>query len=407
VADDPDDFVRWLREGGSDAASGWRAGSAPDAFVPRGLYAAYLEDLLQRSMAAAAPGVVLVLMDEEIDGLVRRGAGWRLHARSGAAWIANVVVLAVGYRPPTLPRGVSPDLARQPRYIADPWKGGAFDAVEPDDPVLVLGAHLTMVDVALTLDRGEHRGGITALSPRGLVPLPHGPAEPRGGLDEADLASPLTVRSLLRRVRAEAAAEEARGGSWRSVADALRGSVPRLWTRLSNAERARFLRHLHAYWEIHRHRLPPSIALHIEAMRSEGKLRVVAGRVQSIAARGDMFEVTAAPRGGGAALSLRVAWMVNATGPTVRYAEDPSPLLAQLFQSGVARPGPLGFGLDASADGALLDAAGAPHADVFTLGPSLRGILWETTAVPEIRVQAAGLAKSFDARIEAARGVRA
>jgi uncharacterized NAD(P)/FAD-binding protein YdhS len=415
VADDPDDFVRWLREDGSDVASGWRAGSAPDAFVPRGLYASYLEDLLRRSMAAAAPGVVLELMDEEIDGLVRRGAGWRLHARSGAAWIANVVVLAVGYRPPTLPRGLSPDVARHARFISDPWRPGALDAVEADDPVLVLGAHLTMVDVALTLDRGEHRGGITALSPRGLVPLSHGPAAvvrgpaavARGPADGEDPASPLTARSMLRRVRAEAAAEEARGGSWRSVADALRASVPRLWMRLPNAERSRFLRHLHPYWEIHRHRLPPSISLHVEAMRHEGKLRVVAGRVRSVAARGDGFDVAAVPRGGGDAMALHAAWIVNATGPTLRYADDPSPLLVQLFQSGVARPGPLGFGLDASADGALVDAAGTAHADLFTLGPPLRGVLWETTAVPEIRARAADLARSFDARIEAARGVRA
>ncbi len=406
VADDPEHFVRWLREGGSDAATGWRAGPVPDAFVPRGLYAAYLEDLLRQATADAASGVLLELMDEEIDGLVRRGAGWRLHARSGAAWIANVVLLALGYRPPGVPRGIPPEAARHPRFISDPWGRSAFEAVGTDEPVLVLGAHLTMVDVALTLDRNGHRGGITALSPRGLVPLSHGPTEARGALAGLD-APPVTIRAILRRVREEAAREEARGGSWRSVADALRSSVPTLWARLSNVERARFLRHLHPYWEIHRHRLPPSIALHVEAMRSEGRLRVVVGRVRSIERRGDSFAVEAAPRGGGAPMSLRVDWIVNATGPTVRYEDDPSPLLSQLLRSGAVRPGPLGFGLDADAEGALFDEKGSPHSDLFTLGPPLRGTLWETTAVPEIRAQAAALARAFDAKIEAARRVSA
>lgn len=47
------------------------------------------------------------------------------------------------------------------------------------------------------------------------------------------------------------------------------------------------------------------------------------------------------------------------------------------------------------AGGALLDAAGRPSATLFTLGPPLRGQLYETTAVPEIRDQAAVLARQL------------
>ena len=90
---------------------------------------------------------------------------------------------------------------------------------------------------------------------------------------------------------------------------------------------------------------------------------------------------------------LHAAWVVNATGPTVRYAENPTILTQRLFEGGIARPGALGLGLDAKPGGALLDAAGQPHTDLFTLGPPLRGLLWETTAVPEIRLQAADLAR--------------
>ena len=38
------------------------------------------------------------------------------------------------------------------------------------------------------------------------------------------------------------------------------------------------------------------------------------------------------------------------------------------------------------------DAAGRPASDIFTLGPTLRGRWYETTAIPEIRDQAAALA---------------
>lgn len=398
IAEEPDHFVRWLREDGRDQAVAWRTPAVPDVFVARGLYAVYLEDVLRASLERSHPSAVLEIMNEEIHDIVRRGVGWRLLGQSGAAWVANAVILALGYRPPGLPPGISPDLARHPRLIQDPWRRGVFEGVLPDDPVMVVGAHLTMVDVGLTLDRQGHRGGITAVSPRGLLPQAHGASDPAYVLPDL-AAKPPTARDMLHRVRAAAKAEEAQGGSWRSVADAVRPLVPRLWSLLSDAERRRYVRHVHPYWEVHRHRMAPAIAAHIETMKSEGRLRVVAGRIVSVAARDDGFAVNVRGRtpraAGNAEATHHAAWIVNATGPTLRYNDDPTVLLRRLFNGGIARPGPLGLGLDAKDGGAVLDAQGAAHTDLFTLGPALRGMLWETTAMPEIRVQAADLARSM------------
>lgn len=393
IAEDPDHFVRWLREEGSEQADAWRALTVPEAFVPRGLYAAYLEDVLRTSLEQSDPGVVLEIQSEEVNDLVKRGAGWRLLGRSGAAWVASVVILALGYRPPVPPSGVGKGLLGHPRLILDPWERGVFEAILPDDAVVVAGAHLTMVDVALTLDRQGHRGSVVAVSPRGLMPLSHGPSD--AAYVAADLDKPpVTARGLLRRVRAEAAAEEEHGGSWRSVADAVRPFVPRLWSAMPDRERARFIRHVHPYWEIHRHRMAPAIAAHVESMIEEGRLQVVAGRIASTSAHEGGFVMNVVPRGKSDVTTLHPAWIVNATGPTVRYADDPTVLLTRLFETGIVRPGPLGLGLDAKSSGALLDRSGQPHSTLFTLGPPLRGMLWESTAVPEIRLQAADLARA-------------
>ncbi len=51
------------------------------------------------------------------------------------------------------------------------------------------------------------------------------------------------------------------------------------------------------------------------------------------------------------------------------------------------------MGLDADARGALRDAHGKAAADIVTLGPLLRGLRYETTAIPEIRDQAAAIAR--------------
>ncbi|MFL6467938.1 MAG: hypothetical protein ACJ72Z_08270, partial [Pyrinomonadaceae bacterium] len=69
-----------------------------------------------------------------------------------------------------------------------------------------------------------------------------------------------------------------------------------------------------------------------------------------------------------------------------------SPLVRDLFANGAVRSDPLNFGLDAFPDGTIIDAEGQPSPLLFTLGTALKGTLWESTAIPEIRVQARNLA---------------
>jgi uncharacterized NAD(P)/FAD-binding protein YdhS len=66
--------------------------------------------------------------------------------------------------------------------------------------------------------------------------------------------------------------------------------------------------------------------------------------------------------------------------------------VVSLLEQGLLRPDPLGMGVDVSAEGAVLDAHGEPSRVLHALGPARKGGLWETTAVPELRGQAAALA---------------
>jgi uncharacterized NAD(P)/FAD-binding protein YdhS len=55
---------------------------------------------------------------------------------------------------------------------------------------------------------------------------------------------------------------------------------------------------------------------------------------------------------------------------------------------------PLALGFHADVEGALIPFGKREAVDwIFTLGAPLKGVLWETTAVPEIRVQAEKLAE--------------
>ena len=101
---------------------------------------------------------------------------------------------------------------------------------------------------------------------------------------------------------------------------------------------------------------------------------------------------------GGSSADLAVGWVVNCTGPASDITNTADPLLRHLLEVGLARPDPLLLGLDTDPHGALRDAGGKPASDIFTLGPLLRGSRYETTAVPEIRGQAAALARHLFTR---------
>ncbi|SDU72158.1 hypothetical protein [Gordonia westfalica] len=84
---------------------------------------------------------------------------------------------------------------------------------------------------------------------------------------------------------------------------------------------------------------------------------------------------------------------MNCTGPQSDLRRLGNPVLDSMFDAGLATTDPLGLGLITD-DGRVLDAEGRPG-PIRTLGSLRRGELWETTAVPEIRMQAEQLATSL------------
>jgi len=87
-----------------------------------------------------------------------------------------------------------------------------------------------------------------------------------------------------------------------------------------------------------------------------------------------------------------VSYVVNCTGPECNYHKLTDPLVIQLFSRGIIVPDPLFLGLDVGLGGTILNLQGERVTHLHTLGSPQKGILFETTAVPELRVQAAELA---------------
>ena len=271
-----------------------------------------------------------------------------------------------------------------------------MDGIEPDDAVLLIGTGLTSIDMLVSLTRNGHRGPIHAVSRRGLWPHrhEHAPAWP----DFLPAAPPRRVRELVALVRAEIARAAAQGVPWPSVINALRPRTVELWRALPRPEQKRFLRHVRPWWEVARHRMPASSAGLVAELTAKGQLTTLRGRMRTIVDADDHLEVGIHERGAGDRV-LRVARVLNCTGAESNYRKLADPLVRHLMRRGLAHADALHLGLATDAHGRLEDARGAtPHA-LYTLGPCRKGSLWETTAVPEIRGQAAALAKRILERL--------
>jgi uncharacterized NAD(P)/FAD-binding protein YdhS len=95
-----------------------------------------------------------------------------------------------------------------------------------------------------------------------------------------------------------------------------------------------------------------------------------------------------------------VRYVVNCTGPECNYHKLTDLLVVQLFSRGIIVPDPLFLGLDVGLGGTILNLEGERVTHLHTLGSPQKGILFETTAVPELREQAAELANRILYQLE-------
>lgn len=368
VADRPDDFIDWLAAHHPDQAD-------PDGFAPRRLYGLYVRNRLTTT-ETAHPGLI-----RRLSGAVIAVEGRSAILSTGERVEGRAVVLATGNPAPrTTPTGEAG------RIIANPWTPDALTPVRPDDDILILGAGLTMVDVLLTLSSQGWRGRATAVSRRGLLPRAHGQHHDAPiDLPPEALSGPLSARlAVARRL--------ARAHGWRRVMEGYRPITLDLWRAASEAERARFLRHLRPWWDVHRHRIAPEIAAELDQLLGEGRLTVRAGRILDIEASANHVTVHLA---GEAAQTLAAPWLIDCTGPGHDATATPS--TAALIAEGRARLDPLRLGLDLDQSGRVRHADGTPDPDLYVLGPPARAAFWETIAVPDIRQRIEALALALTA----------
>ncbi len=396
--DDAGHLLRWLHCNRSELAAFLPNDLNASSFIPRQIYGLYIQSILEEAEAAASSNVRLERVIDEVVAVEPQASCAIISLRSGRAFAADKIVLALGNAPAVPPASQTKD--NDTPYLRHAWSASALAGLELDAPVLLIGTGLTMMDMVVSLHDRHHQGKIYAVSRRGLFPLTHRSTKPYPAFLTPDTA-PKTIRGLLRCIRSEVQTATEQGYDWRSAIDSVRPITQQLWQQLGRAEQRRFLRHATPYWDVHRHRIAPEMGDVVRAMLDSGQLTIIAGRIQDYQAAQAAVAVTVRDRQTQTNRVLQVSRAVNCTGVQTDYRRSPQSLIANLRDRGSIRPNDIGLGLDTAADGAVLDARGNRSSLLYTLGTPRKGDLWETTAVSELREQALALAATLNEAVSA------
>ncbi len=375
-ADDPEHFLRWLIERGLASPDN------PAVYVPRRVYGDYLSSVLAEMEQREAATGRLRTIAEECLSVTPTASGVEVRLANGTSVVGHAAILAVGHeeRP-------SPDQA----YAVRP--GGPEDTpLDADAPVLILGTGLSMVDTWLALENAGHRGTITAVSRRGLLPSAHRKGRPIR-LDRADIPLGTELSYFVSWFRNLIRATEKAGGDWRDVVDGLRPFNQLIWQNWPATAKRRFFEHTKAWWDIHRHRMAPEIHARVTKAVADGRIRLIAARVAEVERDEHGLTATLQLRHTTRLETVRATRVYDCTGIVSDLSAGSNPVVRSLIDRSLARPDPLRIGLDVGQDCSIISGNGAPSERLFAIGPLTRGAFLEIDAIPDIRIQCAGVAK--------------
>ncbi|KPX05330.1 FAD/NAD(P)-binding protein [Pseudomonas savastanoi] len=175
--------------------------------------------------------------------------------------------------------------------------------------------------------------------------------------------------------------------------DTVRANIGRLWNQASDRQRRQFVHHVRPWWESHHHRSPPPSAALLAQLIRQGRLSIDAASLQAVASLpSGQVQISVRRRGDSEPTQIVGDALINSTGIEYDWRRVDRPLPRQLLLRGLIQPGPLALGIAADAGGAVLDAQGHCSSRLFAMGPPLRGMWWESTAVTDVAIQAKALA---------------
>jgi uncharacterized NAD(P)/FAD-binding protein YdhS len=394
LPDHPQHFVEWLRT--RTEFAGVPEAELRETFIPRRVYGDYVRSLALHYLRPldARSLVEIATVEEEVVALAVADGSARLTLAGGGTLAADRVVLATGNEPPAdLPGTAS--VAHHAGWFPNPWIDWSAQLPAPTETIALLGTGLTTVDAIVTLLALNWRGRIVAVSRNGLLPQSHfkGVDDPLFPPADTDLARLGLVR-LARLMEEHCERLRLLGNNPAMIVDKLRPHTQRIWQGFTDAERHEFIARYAARWNVIRHRIAPSIHRDVTGAVDSGRVQIARASIVGLRPAGARIGIDLRSPDG-VSSCLEAALVVNCTGPHTRFSATRSPLLRDLLATGLAQPDAMDMGIKVDSDFTVLQRDGARSPVLIATGPLLRGTLWESIAVPELRGQALRVAQTL------------
>lgn len=382
---DDDHFLNWLLSRAINNDLPADPLLLKDQFVPRYLYSLYLEDILLSISKPSPSGCYIEFIKEEAVSVLESDQKLGITLRSGRLLNTDKLILAHGC--------LLPDchfkLDESVRVLNNPWDYQSYQQIATTTNVLIVGTGLTMIDAVIQLKSQHHQGMIYTLSRRGLTPKAQTNNIVSYQLD--DKSCTMGLMKLVRFIKSEIHQSSGDIAIQQAIFRAVRLKANDIWHSFTLFEKKQFLRHLQPYWEVQRHRTPPQIDQYFKELQTDGVLELIKGRLREVKNNRAMVKL----RYPNKSKALEIDWLINCTGPGYYTQETRNPLIQSLLSQEMATVNELGLGLNVSSVGALINTSNVVSDRLYVLGPPLKGVLFECTAVREIKEQSIRLAMTL------------
>lgn len=377
----PTDFVDWLMEHNHYPLK--TKTEISNSFVGRELYGQYLEAIWNNTHEKYTDRISIIA--EEVLDVLKPDKEFIIQTKNNTLH-AQYCVLATGNELPRNPSIRNNSFYGSPNYFQNPWSIDC-ELIDDQKPILIIGTGLTMVDTVHYLREKNKNGTIYCISPHGFKILPQGEVENTFDSILHKIKIEDRLDSLLAEFNLAKKEIAKKNGSLESLINYFRPYTGKLWQGFTTEEKSFFLRHLRHKWGVARHRIPPISHQQIKQELAEKNLIILAGIIKDFDEKTAEINVNYRSPLTHSVASIKVSCVINCTGPEADISKIPQGLLAKLYKNQLIVSDELLVGIQVSvSDFKVKNTHNTEH--FYAIGNLLRGELWESTAINELREQA-------------------
>ena len=396
--DNPDHFLDWVMQ--KDEFKHKDKTLISNSFLPRQIYGEYLCAIWEEAKKSAkSKQIQITVIDSFVVDLDVSEGAVSLWLDNNQKLNVDECVIATGNHIPRNPKIENMDFYNSPNYFQNPWKIESVKNTNKNLTVLIIGNGLTMVDTVLGLLEQGFKGEIYSISPNGFNILPHR----HNGLKYSKLAEELrddmNIYELVNLVNKHIKTVREYGVSAEPIIDSLRPHTQKIWQSFSDKEKELFMSRLRHLWGVARHRIPLHSHDKIQQLRIDGKLHINSGKIINITESTESIIVQYFDKKENEIKEINVSRIINCTGPETDLMSLDKSFLKNCLLKGVLTQDKLKLGIKANTEAfQIISSEGKPHTNLYTIGSNLKGELWESTAVNELRGQAEKLSERLKAQ---------